>query len=82
MIWSELWMDLFGSTAFCGIDMGFWVAMSAVLLIVILMNVVFWSMKPKENDEQCEGPLFDSTSVQNAFSGNDPESRQQHHARR
>ena len=31
MTWSKLWMDLFGSTSFCGIDMGFWVALSAVL---------------------------------------------------
>lgn len=48
MTWSKLWMDLFGSTSFCGIDMGFWVALSAVLLIVIVMNAVFWGMKPKE----------------------------------
>lgn len=38
---------LFGRTSLFGIDMGFWVAMSAVLLIVIVMNVVFWGMKPK-----------------------------------
>lgn len=47
MIWSKLWMDLFGRTSLFGIDMGFWVAMSAVLLIVIVMNAVFWGMKPK-----------------------------------
>lgn len=40
-------MNLFETTEFLGIDMGFWVAMAVVLLIVILMNVVFWSMKPK-----------------------------------
>lgn len=28
--------------------MGFWVAMAAVLLIVVLMNVVFWGMKPQQ----------------------------------
>ena len=49
MIWSKLWMDLFGCTSLFGIDMGFWVAMSLVLLIVILMNAVFWGMKPKED---------------------------------
>lgn len=54
MIWSELWMDLFGRTSFCGIDMGFWVAMSAVLFIVILMNAVFWGMKPKKDEEETE----------------------------
>ena len=37
MTWTKLWMDLFGRTALCGIDMGFWAAMSVVLLLVILM---------------------------------------------
>ena len=46
MNWAKIWMNLFGTTEFLGIDMGFWVAMAVVLLIVILMNVVFWSMKP------------------------------------
>ena len=54
MIWSELWMSLFGCTSLCGIDMGFWVAMSAVLLIVILMNAVFWGMKPRKRPEETE----------------------------
>lgn len=47
MNWAKIWMNLFGTTEFLGIDMGFWVAMAVVLLIVIFMNVVFWSMKPK-----------------------------------
>lgn len=51
MTWTKLWMDLFGRTSFCGIDMGFWVALSAILLIVVLMNVVFWGMRPKEDRE-------------------------------
>ena len=54
MNWSKLWMDLFGRTSFCGIDMGFWAAMSAVLLIVILMIVVFWGMGPKKNGREKE----------------------------
>ena len=33
--------------------MGFWVALAAVLLIVILMNVLFWSMKPKTDTKNC-----------------------------
>ena len=40
-------MTLFGTTEWLGLNMGFWVALAAVLLIVILMNVLFWSMKPK-----------------------------------
>lgn len=54
MTWSKLWMDLFGSTSFCGIDIGFWAALSAVLLIVILMNAVFWGIKPKKKSEDTE----------------------------
>ena len=54
MFWSELWIKLFGCTSFWGIDMGFWVALSAVLLIVILMNAVFWGMKPKEKPGEAE----------------------------
>lgn len=54
MTWSKLWMDLFGNTSFLGIDMGFWVALSVALLIVILMNVVFWGMKPKKKPGEAE----------------------------
>ena len=31
--------------------MGFWVANAAVLVIVVIMNVVFWSTKPLPRDE-------------------------------
>ena len=47
MNWTNLWRELFGRTEFFGIDMGFWVAMAAVLLLVLLLNVLFWGMKPK-----------------------------------
>lgn len=50
MNWTSVWMNLFGTTSVLGINLGFWVAMAVVLLIVILMNVVFWSMKPKKSD--------------------------------
>lgn len=50
MNWTIIWMNLFGTTSFLGIDMGFWMAMAVVSLIVILMNVVFWSMKPKRKN--------------------------------
>ena len=32
--WTKIWLDLFGTTTLWGLDMGFWVAMAAVLLIV------------------------------------------------
>lgn len=41
-------LDEFISNDFIfGINMGFWAAMTAVVLIVIVMNAVFWGMKPK-----------------------------------
>lgn len=47
MNWTAIWMNLLGTTSFLQIDMGFWAAMAAVLLIVVLMNMVFWGMKPR-----------------------------------
>ena len=49
--WERLWIDLFGRGEWMGINMGFWVAMAVVLLIVIIMNAVFWGMKPKVKKE-------------------------------
>lgn len=54
MHWTTIWIDLFGTTTFLGVDMGFWAAMAAVCLIVILMNGVFWGMKPKKTDRRKE----------------------------
>lgn len=51
MNWATIWMNLFGTTSFLGINMGFWVGMAVVLLIVVLMNVVFWRMKPQGPDQ-------------------------------
>ena len=51
MNWTQIWIDLFGTTEWLGLNMGFWVANAAVLVIVVIMNVVFWSMKPLLKDE-------------------------------
>lgn len=48
MKWSEIWMRLFGTTRWLGLDMGFWVSLAVVALIVVVMNVVVWSLKPKQ----------------------------------
>lgn len=50
MNWNTLWLNLFGTTSFLGINMGFWAAMAAVCLIVIVMNAVFWGMKPPDTE--------------------------------
>ena len=46
--WNEIWMKLFGTTEWLGLNIGFWVSMAVVVLIVIIMNLVFWGMKPQE----------------------------------
>ena len=46
---NELWMTVFGTTHWMGLDLGFWGSMAVVALIVIAMNAVFWGMKPKKN---------------------------------
>lgn len=48
MNWTNLWLKLFGTTELLGLNMGFWVAMAAVVVVVLLMNVVFWGMKPRK----------------------------------
>lgn len=49
MNWAKIWIDLFGTTTLWGLDMGFWVSISIVALIVILMNLIFWCIKPKQS---------------------------------
>lgn len=44
---NNIWMSLFGTTQWFGIDMGFWVSMFVCVVIVVVMNIVFWGMKPK-----------------------------------
>lgn len=48
MNWENIWMTVFGKTTLGGLDMGFWVSMIVVAVIVVLMNVIFWGMKPKK----------------------------------
>ncbi|MCD8328546.1 MAG: hypothetical protein LUC25_05555 [Ruminococcus sp.] len=38
---------LLGNAQIFGLNIGFWVSMIVVAVIVILMNAVFWGMKPK-----------------------------------
>lgn len=46
MTWTKLWFCLFGTDTFCGLNLGFWIALAAVILLVAAMNAVFWAMKP------------------------------------
>lgn len=49
MDWNSIWLDIFGTTTLFELDMGFWVSMTVVSLIVVFMNIFFWAMKPKKN---------------------------------
>lgn len=49
MNWMSLWMKLFGRSELFGINMGFWVALGIVALIVLLMNLLFWNMPAKKS---------------------------------
>ena len=51
MNWTNIWTDLFGAASWFGLDIGFWTAMSACVMVVIVMNIVFWSMKPRKNSK-------------------------------
>ena len=46
MDWTQIWMDMFGATEWLGLSIGFWVCTTAVTMIVVIMNVVLWNMKP------------------------------------
>ena len=46
MNFSNLWLTLFGTTTWLGLDIGFWVSMGISVLVAVVMNIVFWSMKP------------------------------------
>lgn len=51
MEWKELWMTIFGTCNWMGLNMGFWASMTVALLIVVAMNVVLWRMKPRNGKE-------------------------------
>lgn len=48
MNWKDIWMTLFGAADWLGLNMGFGVSMAVVALIVVVMNVVFWGVKPRK----------------------------------
>ena len=44
--WTNIWLHLFGTTTWLGVDIGFWISMGVSLLVAILMVIVFWGAKP------------------------------------
>ncbi|MDD4849175.1 MAG: hypothetical protein PHO10_00595 [Gemmiger sp.] len=49
MVWTNIWLRLFGTTTLLGINLGFWAAMAVCVLVVVVMNAVFWGLKPKRD---------------------------------
>lgn len=43
----HIWINLFGTTQWFSIPLGFWFSMFVCAVVVILMNAVLWGMKPK-----------------------------------
>lgn len=46
--WTSLWIHLFGTTHWLGLDIGFWVSISLCIVVVLLMNVVLWNLAKKK----------------------------------
>lgn len=45
-------MSVFGTTEWLGLNIGFWVSMGLVAIIVLIMNIVLWRMKPKDKNNE------------------------------
>ena len=52
MNWMNIWIKLFGTAEYLGLNVGFWVSMVVVALIVVLMNVVFWKLRARKFDNE------------------------------
>ena len=44
---TDLYMKIFGTDQFLGINMGFWLSMAISVLVVLIQNLTFWTMKPR-----------------------------------
>ena len=51
MNWSHIWIRLFGTTSWLGLDVGFWVSMGISVVVALLMIVVFWAQKPYQKPD-------------------------------
>ncbi|MCD7709702.1 MAG: hypothetical protein LUI02_07490 [Clostridiales bacterium] len=50
--WESFFLNVFGTLkGWGGINVGFWVAMIVVALVVLIENIVFWCMKPRPEAE-------------------------------
>lgn len=52
MNWKEIWLKYFGTTEYLGINMGFWVSAAIVIMIVLIMNLICWKIKPLDKQKE------------------------------
>ena len=48
MNWTNSLDKIIWNNEVMGLDMGFWVSIAVVIVVVILMNVIFWNMELTE----------------------------------
>lgn len=44
MDWKSQWLSVFGREDWLGLNMGFWVALVVVVLLIVAMNLVCWCL--------------------------------------
>ena len=49
MNWNALWIRLFGTTQWMGLDIGFRAALCVCLMVIVLMNMIVWGVLPKKS---------------------------------
>lgn len=45
---SHIFTDLFGDQQWLGLPAGFWAGLGICIAVVVMMNLIFWGMKPKK----------------------------------
>lgn len=52
MTWDTILIQLFGTTTFLRIDIGFWFGLCIILLLVCLMEGIAWSLANRTQKEK------------------------------
>lgn len=52
MTWSTIFIQLFDTTTFFGIDIRFWIGLSVILLLVCIMEGIAWHLANQVQKEK------------------------------
>ena len=52
MTWDTILIQLFGTTTFLGIDIGFWFGLCIILFLACLMEGIAWSLANRTQKEK------------------------------